>query len=88
MDEANPQDLTLRQLQIFWVVVHAGSLTRAAKQLEIVVKDSLYTGRPLAFVNLGLCRVQLFDPEGAEAAFVRCLGCRTGGRQRAVNDAN
>jgi DNA-binding transcriptional LysR family regulator len=35
MDEANPQDLTLRQLQIFWVVVHAGSLTRAAKQLEM-----------------------------------------------------
>ena len=45
----------------------------AAKQLEIVVKDSLYSGRPLAFVNLGLCRVQLFDPEGAEEAFVRAL---------------
>jgi type IV pilus assembly protein PilF len=45
----------------------------AAKELEIVVKDSLYSGRPLAFVNLGLCRVQLFDPEGAEAAFVRAL---------------
>ena len=24
----------------------------------------------------------------AEAAFVRCLGCRTGGRQRAVSNAN
>jgi type IV pilus assembly protein PilF len=45
----------------------------AAKQLELVVKDSLYTGRPLAFVNLGLCREQLFDPEGAEEAFVRAL---------------
>ena len=45
----------------------------AAKQLDIVVKDSLYSGRPLAFVNLGLCRVQLFDPEGAEEAFVRAL---------------
>lgn len=45
----------------------------AAKQLEIVVKDSLYSGRPLAFVNLGLCRQQLFDPEGAEKAFVRAL---------------
>ena len=45
----------------------------AAKQLEIVIKDSLYSGRPLAFVNLGLCRVQLFDPEGAEEAFVRAL---------------
>ena len=38
-----------------------------------MVKDSLYSGRPLAFVNLGLCRVQLFDPEGAEEAFVRAL---------------
>lgn len=45
----------------------------AEKQLEIVVKDSLYSGRPLAFVNLGLCRVQLFNPEGAEEAFVRAL---------------
>lgn len=45
----------------------------AAKQLELVIKDSLYTGRPLAFVNLGLCRQQLFDPEGAEEAFVRAL---------------
>jgi DNA-binding transcriptional LysR family regulator len=35
MDDASAQDLTLRQLQIFWVVVHAGSLTRAAKQLEM-----------------------------------------------------
>lgn len=35
MKEDYPQDITLRQLQIFWVVVHAGSLTRAAKQLEM-----------------------------------------------------
>lgn len=45
----------------------------AEKQLEIVIKDTLYTGRPRAFVNLGLCRVQLFNPEGAEEAFVRAL---------------
>ncbi len=45
----------------------------AEKQLEVVVKDTLYSGRPLAFVNLGLCRMQLFDPEGAEEAFVRAL---------------
>lgn len=45
----------------------------AETQLEMVVKDSLYSGRPLAFVNLGLCREQLFDPEGAEEAFVRAL---------------
>ena len=46
---------------------------KAEKQLEIVVKDTLYSGRPLAFVNLGLCREQLFDPQGAEEAFVRAL---------------
>ena len=45
----------------------------AEKQLEKVVKDTLYSGRPLAFVNLGLCREQLFDPQGAEEAFVRAL---------------
>ncbi len=45
----------------------------AEKQLERVVKDTLYPGRPRAFVNLGLCRVQLFNPEGAEEAFVRAL---------------
>jgi len=45
----------------------------AEKQLEVVVKDSLYSARPQAFVNLGLCREQLFDPQGAEQAFVRAL---------------
>lgn len=45
----------------------------AEEQLEIVVKDTLYTGRPNAFVNLGLCKLKLFDTEGAEAAFVRAL---------------
>jgi DNA-binding transcriptional LysR family regulator len=35
MDDFNPHDLTLRQLQILWTVAHAGSLTRAAKQLEM-----------------------------------------------------
>jgi type IV pilus assembly protein PilF len=45
----------------------------AENQLEIVVKDTLYSGRPRAFVNLGLCREQLFDPQGAEEAFVRAL---------------
>ncbi len=45
----------------------------AEKQLDYVVKDTLYSGRPRAFVNLGLCRVQLFDPQGAEEAFVRAL---------------
>jgi type IV pilus assembly protein PilF len=45
----------------------------AAKQLEVVTRDSLYRGRPNAFVNLGMCRLQLFDKEGAEAAFMRAL---------------
>lgn len=45
----------------------------AAAQLEYVVKDSLYKARPRAFVNLGLCRLQLFDSVGAEEAFRRAL---------------
>ncbi len=45
----------------------------AQQQLEVVVKDTLYNGRPNAFVNLGLCKLKLFDTEGAEAAFVRAL---------------
>jgi type IV pilus assembly protein PilF len=45
----------------------------AAAQLEYVVKDSLYKARPQAFVNLGLCRIQLFDNQGAEEAFRRAL---------------
>ncbi len=45
----------------------------AEAQLEVVVRDPLYTNRPQAFINLGLCRLQLFDPDGAEEAFVRAL---------------
>ena len=45
----------------------------AEKQLQIVTRDSLYNNRPNAFVNLGLCRQRLFDPQGAEEAFVRAL---------------
>lgn len=45
----------------------------AEEQLDYVVKDTLYSGRPNAFVNLGLCRIKLFDTEGAEEAFVRAL---------------
>ncbi len=50
-----------------------GRYEDAEKQLDYVVKDALYSARPSAFVNLGLCRVQLFDPQGAEEAFVRAL---------------
>jgi type IV pilus assembly protein PilF len=45
----------------------------AEEQLDYVVKDTLYSGRPNAFVNLGLCRLKLFDTQGAEEAFVRAL---------------
>lgn len=45
----------------------------AEAQLVLVTQDTLYKGRPRAFVNLGLCRVQLFDPQGAEEAFRRAL---------------
>ncbi len=45
----------------------------AEKELEQVVKDTLYTGRPMAFVNLGLCRQQLGKPAEAEEAFSRAL---------------
>jgi len=45
----------------------------AEQQLEAVIKDPLYSARPQAFVNLGLCRLQLFDNTGAEEAFVRAL---------------
>jgi type IV pilus assembly protein PilF len=45
----------------------------AEKQLEYVVQDTLYEGRPRAFVNLGLCRQKLFDAQGAEEAFLRAL---------------
>jgi type IV pilus assembly protein PilF len=45
----------------------------AEKQLEIVIKDTLYNGRPNAFVNLGLCKLRLFDTQGAEESFVRAL---------------
>ena len=38
-----------------------------------MVQDTLYAGRPNAFVNLGLCRLKLFDTQGAEEAFVRAL---------------
>ena len=45
----------------------------AEAQLRVVVQDSLYSARPNAFVNLGLCRQKLFDSQGAEEAFVRAL---------------
>ena len=45
----------------------------AERQLEVVIRDTLYEARPRAFVNLGLCRVRLGDMDGAQEAFVRAL---------------
>jgi len=45
----------------------------AEEQLVVVVQDTLYPARPQAFLNLGLCRLQIFDPRGAEEAFMRTL---------------
>jgi DNA-binding transcriptional LysR family regulator len=35
MDTLGAPELTLRQMQIFWTVAHAGSMTKAAKQLNM-----------------------------------------------------
>ncbi|MBT4520279.1 MAG: type IV pilus biogenesis/stability protein PilW [Halieaceae bacterium] len=45
----------------------------AETHLERVVSDPLYSARPMAYTNLGLCRLQLSDASGAEAAFTRVL---------------
>lgn len=50
-----------------------GRFREAEEQLEAVVADSLYNARPRAFVNLGLCRLQLDKPAKAEEAFTRAL---------------
>jgi type IV pilus assembly protein PilF len=50
----------------------------AEEQLEFVVQDTLYNARPRAYINLGLCRLQLFNPAGAEKAFLRALSMDRG----------
>lgn len=50
----------------------------AEAQLREVVKDTLYNARPQAFLNLGLCRLKLFDERGAEEAFLRTLAMQPG----------
>ncbi len=52
----------------------------AEEQLEYVVQDTLYKARSQAFINLGLCREQLFDAQGAEEAFQRALAMDRGNR--------
>ena len=57
---SDSSELTLRQLQIFWTVAHAGSLTKAAKQLamrqpsisqQLGKMESLIGGKLVRFVN-------------------------------------
>ena len=48
-----------------------GQYKEAAKQLEIVVSDTLYAKRSGAYENLGLAYVQLQKLDRAEAAFRR-----------------
>lgn len=50
-----------------------GRFKEAESELVLVTQDALYNARPRAFINLGLCRVQLFDSQGAEEAFRRAL---------------
>ncbi|MDP5053387.1 MAG: type IV pilus biogenesis/stability protein PilW [Congregibacter sp.] len=50
----------------------------AEEQLSEVIKDTLYSARPQAFLNLGLCRLKLFDERGAEEAFLRTLAMQSG----------
>ncbi len=47
--------------------------SEAEEQLEIVVQDTLYESRPRAYLNLGLCRLRLGNPDGAHEAFTRTL---------------
>ena len=50
-----------------------GRFIEAEREFYRVTEDTLYSGRPMAFVNLGLRRLQLEDNPGAEAAFTRAL---------------
>jgi type IV pilus assembly protein PilF len=50
-----------------------GRYIEAEREFYRVTEDTLYSGRPMAFVNLGLSRLQLEDNAGAEAAFTRAL---------------
>ena len=38
-----------------------------------MTEDTLCSGRPMAFVNLGLCRLQLEYSPGAKASLTRAL---------------
>jgi type IV pilus assembly protein PilF len=50
----------------------------AQEQLEEVIKDTQYNARANAFVNLGLCRLQLNNKQGAQEAFMRAIAIDRG----------
>jgi type IV pilus assembly protein PilF len=50
-----------------------GRFIEAEREFYRVTEDTLYSDRPVAFVNLGLCRLQLEYTAGAEAAFTRAM---------------
>ena len=70
--DANPE-LTRARNNYVAFLYSQGRYEEAHQEFEQVTRDTLYSGRPMAFVNLGLCRVQLGQAESAEAAFVRAL---------------
>ena len=55
-----------------------GRYVEAEREFRRVTEDTLYSGRPMAFVNLGLCQIQLQDKSGAESAFSRALAMDRG----------
>ena len=50
-----------------------GRFIEAEREFYRVTEDTLCSGRLMAFVNLGLCRLQLDDNPGAKAALTRAL---------------
>jgi type IV pilus assembly protein PilF len=50
-----------------------GRYAEAEQEFAIVAEDSLYSGRPLAYINLGMSRLNLESSVGAEDAFSRAL---------------
>ena len=50
-----------------------GRFIEAEREFYRVTEDTLCSGRPMAFVNLGLCRLQLQYSPGAKASLTRAL---------------
>ena len=50
-----------------------GRYIEVEREFYRVTEDTFHSGRPMAFVNLGLCRLQLEDDTDAQTAFTRAL---------------